>query len=170
MTNDLGTAHSRPPLLGFLPQRLFVPRGPIAYLALAWPVVTIPSLLLSALVLGAAGQEAGPSFEGRGPALFGLLVLFAPAVETLIMGTVLVLLKQAVGVVPAVLLSAFGWGIAHSFSAPAWGLVIWWPFLIFSTAFLVWEARGFWRAYALVTALHALQNLVPAALVAFGQG
>jgi hypothetical protein len=170
MMHDPETADPRPSLLRFLPKRLFVPRGPIAYLALAWPIVTIPSLLLSALVLGTAGQEAGPSFEGRGPALFGLLVLFAPAVETLIMGTVLVLLNRAMGVGPAVLLSALGWGIAHSYSAPAWGLVIWWPFLIFSTAFLVWEARGFWRAYALVTGLHALQNLVPAALVAFRQG
>jgi hypothetical protein len=98
--------------------------------------------------------------------LFAMLVLVAPMLETLIMGSVLVLLQRLVGTGPAVLLSAAGWGLVHSLQAPAWGFVIWWPFLIFSTAFLVWRARGFWRAWALVSALHALQNLIPASLIA----
>ena len=65
-------------------------------------------------------------------ALF-LLVVFAPVVETLIMGGVLLILLRLVSPAVAVILSSLGWGIAHSMGAPTWGLVIWWPFLIFST-------------------------------------
>jgi hypothetical protein len=40
--------------------------------------------------------------------------------------------------------------------------VIWWPFLIFSTAFLVWRQRSVLGAFGLVSLLHALHNLLPA--------
>jgi len=46
--------------------------------------------------------------------------------------------------------------------------VIWWPFLIFSTLFVVWRQRGFWTAVAVVATTHALQNLGPGLKVAFG--
>jgi hypothetical protein len=123
-------------------------------------------MFLAGLVGGLVGVDAGPQFPQIGVKLFAMLVLVAPMLETLIMGSVLVLLQRLFGTGPAILLSAAGWGAVHSLQAPAWGLVIWWPFLIFSTAFLVWRARGFWRAWALVSALHALQNLIPASLIA----
>ena len=159
----------RPQLLKFLPQRLFVSDRPLSYLALAWPLVTIPALLLSAGATALLGEGANPNFPQRGLNLVAALVLVAPMLETLIMGAVLEVLRRIVRFAPAVLLSALGWGIAHSLSAPAWGLVIWWPFLIFSAAFLVWRPRGFWAAWALVSTLHGLNNLPPALLVAFGQ-
>ena len=164
------TIHTQPPSLRFLPRRLFDPHRPITYLLLAWPLVSLPSLLLSALAMNLAGPEAGPAFDADGVPLFIVLVLFAPMLETLIMGAVLVVLQRVVGTGPAVLLSALGWGLAHSLAAPAWGLVVWWPFLIFSAAFMAWQQRGFWRAWALVSTLHALQNLIPSALVAFQLG
>jgi hypothetical protein len=57
--------------------------------------------------------------------------------------------------------------VAHSLQAPAWGLVIWWPFLIFSTVFLVWRERSLLGAFALVSLLHALHNLLPALRLVF---
>ena len=104
----------------------------------------------------------------KGPMVFFLLVLFAPLVETLIMGGVLSLLLRIANPTAAILLSALGWGVAHSSQALGWGLVIWWPFLIFSTLYVVWRQRGFWVAIGVVTATHALQNLGPSLLVAFG--
>jgi hypothetical protein len=56
--------------------------------------------------------------------------------------------------------------VAHSLAAPAWGLVIWWPFLIFSTLFVVWRQRGFLAGVGVAAAAHALQNLAPALLLA----
>jgi hypothetical protein len=95
-------------------------------------------------------------------------VLFAPVVETLIMGAVLLFLLLFLSPTAAIILSAIGWGIAHSLVAPMWGLVIWWPFLIFSTLFVAWRSRSLALAFAIPALVHALQNLVPAILIARG--
>ena len=155
----------RPKLLAFLPQRLFTAARPVGYLALAWPLVTLPALLLSAGATALLGEGANPDFPQKGLTLVALLVLFAPMLETLIMGAVLEVLRRIVGFAPAVLLSAAGWGIAHSLSAPAWGLVIWWPFLIFSTLYVTWRGEGRGKALAIVASVHALNNLIPALLL-----
>ncbi len=104
----------------------------------------------------------------RGPVAFLLLFAFAPLVETLIMAAVLSLLAHFLSPTPAVLLSAALWGIAHSLQAAAWGLVIWWPFVIFSTLYMVWRERSIMAALGVATATHALQNLLPALTIAFG--
>src|SRR5688572_470719 len=107
-------------------------------------------------------QVARPSFDVGGTAAFVLLVLFAPVVETLIMAFFLeVMLRLKVPPTAAILLSSAGWGIAHSLAAPAWGLVIWWPFLIFSTLYVTWRKRSLLAALAMPAAAHALHNLLP---------
>ena len=95
-----------------------------------------------------------------------MLVAFAPFIETLIMAAALeLLLRLRVPPTVAILLSALGWGLAHSSQAAGWGLVIWWPFLIFSTLYVTWRKRGIWIAVGIVFAVHALQNLGPALLL-----
>ena len=47
-------------------------------------------------------------------------------------------------------------------SAPAWGLIAWWGFLILSIAFLTWRRAGPGRAILVVFAIHALQNALAA--------
>lgn len=158
----------RPDLLAFLPARLFVAERPVTYVLLAWLLAIVPSLLLSAAVNHLVPGK-GPELPEMGLAFtFFMLVIFAPVVETLIMGAVLLLLEPLGGFLPAVALSAIGWGVAHSLQAPAWGLVIWWPFVVFSVCFLVWKQRGLLLAFAIPTLVHALQNLVPALLLASG--
>jgi membrane protease YdiL (CAAX protease family) len=83
---------------------------------------------------------------------------------------VLLILERIAGFLPAVLLSSVGWGIAHSLQSPPWGLVIWWPFLIFSITFLTWRRRSLGVAFALPMLVHALQNLGPALLMVSGYG
>lgn len=158
----------RPRPLAFLPQRLFVPERPASYIAVAWALALLPSLLLSALVSSLL-PEQGPEFPpmSAGLSIF-LLAVFAPVLETLIMGGVLLVLERLFGFFPAILLSAAGWGVAHSLQALAWGMVIWWPFLIFSISFLVWKRRSLAAAFAVPAAVHALQNLGPALLIASG--
>ena len=104
-------------------------------------------------------------FVVSGPATVVLLVIVSPLIETLIMAAILELLLRFLPPVAAIVLSAIGWGIAHSMVAPAWGLVIWWPFLIFSTLYVTWSKRSIWMAVAIVFAVHALQNLGPALLL-----
>jgi len=161
---------ARPRSLAFLPMALFEPRRPLPYVAIAWACTFFPSLLLSALASRLV-PESGPAFPKVDPKLLlFLLVVFAPVVETLIMGTVLLILERIAGFLPAVLISSAGWGIAHSLEAPAWGLVIWWPFLIFSTAFLTWRPRSLGLAFGLPMLIHGLQNLGPALLLVSGLG
>jgi membrane protease YdiL (CAAX protease family) len=158
----------RPDLLAILPARLFVPERPFTYVLLAWALAVIPSLLLSALVTSMVPGQGPQIPEMSAGFMLFMLVLFAPVIETLIMGAVLLVLDRLFGFLPAVLLSAIGWGIAHSLQAPAWGLVIWWPFLIFSLCFLVWKQRSMALAFAVPVAVHALQNSLPALLLVSG--
>ena len=98
--------------------------------------------------------------------LLFMLVVFAPLVETLIMAAALeLMLRLRVPPGAAILLSAAGWGIAHSSQAAGWGLVIWWPFLIFSTLYVTWSKRGIGTGVGIVFVVHALQNLGPALLL-----
>lgn len=161
-------AEQRPRVLSFLPRALFEPHRPTRYVAIAWACAFFPSLLLSALASHLVPDSA-PVFPQVDPTLLlFLLVVFAPVLETLIMGAVLLVLERFVGFLPAILLSSTGWGIAHSLEAPAWGLVIWWPFLIFSIVFLTWRKRSLFLAFALPILVHGLQNLGPALLLASG--
>lgn len=150
------------PLDRVFPRGLFRAEWPVAYLGKAWLLTFVPALALAALVGAAAGDGAQPDFPFGSWTIFALVVAFAPVVETLIMGSVLLVLRRFVSPVTAVVLSAAGWGIAHSLQAPAWGLVIWWPFLIFSIVFLVWQEQGLARAFAITSLLHAMHNLLPA--------
>ncbi|MBA3576283.1 MAG: CPBP family intramembrane metalloprotease [Sphingomonas sp.] len=109
-----------------------------------------------------------PEFRIDGASAIMALVVFAPVVETLIMGVVLLVLLQFLRPAAAIFISAIGWGIAHSLVAPVWGLVIWWPFLIFSTLFVAWRSRSLALAFLIPASAHALQNLIPALLLAYG--
>lgn len=154
-------AASWQPLSRVLPGRLFVPGQSLSYIPVAWLLTFVPALALSALV-ATIGEAAQPNFPFGSWMVFLLVVVFAPVTETLIMGVVLLVLRRFMPPAVSVLVSAAGWGVAHSLQAPAWGLVIWWPFLIFSTVFLVWRERSLLGAFALVSLLHALHNLLPA--------
>ena len=159
---------ARPAALAFLPRSFFEARRPLPYVGLAWSLAFFPSILLSVLVSQAAPGGA-PKFPEVAPGvLLFLLVVFAPVVETIIMGTVLLVVERLAGFLPAVLLSSVGWAIAHSLQAAAWGLVIWWPFLIFSITFLVWKRQSLAAAFGMPMLVHALQNFGPALLLVSG--
>ncbi len=154
--------------LRLLPAPLREPRRAWLAILVGASLTVSGSLILSGLATMVAPTLAKPEFPMRGPVAFLLLILFAPLVETLIMAGVLSLLARFLTPTHAVLASALLWGIAHSLQAAVWGLVIWWPFLIFSTLYMVWRERSVWAALGVVTTTHALQNLLPALAIAFG--
>jgi membrane protease YdiL (CAAX protease family) len=169
MMSQITVPAERPFYLRFLPAFLFRPEGStLAYILKGWALVLIPSLLLSFTVSQAVPGAEGPELPISGPVMIALIALIGPFLETLIMAAVLLVLQRFVGFGPAVVLSSIGWGLAHSWGAPTWGLVAWWPFLIFSTAFLVWRERSVWTAILLVTAIHVLQNSFALALLLLG--
>ena len=154
--------------LRFLPVALREPRRAWLAIPVGAALTLSGSLLLSAIATIFAPALATPDFAMRGTTVFLLLFLFAPLVETLIMAVVLSILARFVSPTAAVLTSAALWGVAHSLQAAAWGLVIWWPFVIFSTLYMVWRQRSVLAALGVATATHALQNLLPALKIAFG--
>ena len=150
--------------LRFLPAPIRQSRSAWRSIAFGWATAFGGSILLSALAAWGAPDLARPDFPAGGALLIFLLVIFSPFFETLIMVGALELLRRFLSPTASVLASALLWGIAHSSAALAWGLVIWWPFLIFSTLYLAWRPRGKMRAIGVVATTHALQNL-PVALV-----
>ncbi len=149
-----------------LPQALREPQRPIRAIFTGWAFAFFPSILLSYVMQWLLPQVARPSFDVGGSTAFILLVLFAPVVETLIMAFFLeIMLRLRIPPTVAILLSSAGWGIAHSLAAPVWGLVIWWPFLIFSTLYVTWSRRSIWAGVGVAAATHALHNLVPVLLL-----
>ncbi len=155
-------------VLRFLPVQVREPRRAWLAIPIAVALTLSGSILLSMAADGLAPQLGKPEFPIKGAFALALLVVFAPFIETLLMAAVLGLLARFLPATGAVLASAVLWGIAHSLQAPVWGLVIWWPFLIFSTLYMVWRQRGVIIAIAVVATTHALQNLGPAIMVAFG--
>ncbi|MBA3511329.1 hypothetical protein [Sphingomonas sp.] len=169
MTHSDGTrlAEWRAPV-SFLPKALLEPRRPLLALAIAWATAFLPSLPLGAAVSALLPRDALPQFPQVDWYFFVLLVVAAPLAETVLMGAALLLLRLFLSPTSAVVVSAVGWGILHSTAAPAWGLVIWWPFLVFSTVFLTWRGRSLLAAFGLAAATHALHNLLPALLLLSG--
>jgi hypothetical protein len=154
------------PALPFLPRPLLEARRPLIAIPLGALTAFVPSIILSALVMWLLPQGEGPRFAMDGVLALFALVVIAPIAETLIMGSVLLILLRLVGPTAAVVASSAAWAVAHSLAAPLWGLIIWWPFLIFSTLFVVWRRRSLAAAFAVPAAVHALHNLAPALAIA----
>jgi membrane protease YdiL (CAAX protease family) len=149
--------------LKFLPAPLREPRRAWLAIPTAWALSFAGSLVLALVVQALAPGLSSPEIPNlpAGLILFAF-VIFAPLAESIIMGAILVVLLRWLSPVLAILISALAWGVFHSLQASAWGLAIWWPFLIFSTLFVVWRQRGFWTGVGVATAAHMLQNLGPA--------
>jgi membrane protease YdiL (CAAX protease family) len=128
----------------------------------------VPSLII-AMILGFTGiitEETGPNFEGSPLGLSIGLIIFGPLSETLLMGGGLWLFsfitKQQVWLA---IFSAVVWAVMHSLLAPVWGLVVIWPFFVFSCSYLSWRRRSWWHAILVTSCVHAFQNALPAIVV-----
>jgi hypothetical protein len=166
----VGRQASLSPPLTWLPRPLREPSSALRAIAVGWLLAFPGSLLLAALVHWIVPDAEVPDFDNVS-ALYAvfLIVVVSPVFETLIMGAVLLVLVRLIPPTWAILVSAIGWGAAHSLLIPTWGLAIWWPFLIFSTLFVVWRQRSIWLAFALPMAAHGLQNLIPSLLLLIGK-
>ena len=146
----------------YLPRPLLEPARPGISILVGWLTTFIPSILLGLIVTNLMPTAAQPQLALNTPAGLVLVAVVAPLLETLIMAGVLSLLLRFLPPSGAVLVSSAGWGIAHSLAAPVWGLVIWWPFLVFSVLYVTWRKRSLGAGIAVPAAVHCLQNLLPA--------
>ena len=163
----------RPVYLRFLPDFLFRPdEPPLPYILKGWLLALLPSLALAALAGSLAPPSAKvPDIPVQGSTSLLLLIVVGPLLETLILLPMVLGFRRLFGPGPAVLLGALLWAIGHSLAAPIWGLVVWWPFLLFSIAILTWRERGLLQTVAVVTTIHGLQNATAGLLLLVqGQG
>jgi membrane protease YdiL (CAAX protease family) len=157
--NAASALPGRPPYLAWLPGFLFdTGSSVVRYVVKAWLLALVPSIALSALVRLVAADAAAPEFPGEAGKLVLFIVFVGPALETLLLALPLLALNRLIGAGPAVIGSALIWAAVHSLVVPIWGLVIWWPFLIMSIAFLTWRRKGLFQALGVAFAIHALQN------------
>lgn len=151
---------------------LFNTRKPTwKYVLLAGLIGLVPSLLISFIVVwvGLGNEETLPQFgQETGPVvLFVSVVIFSPVVETLALGFTLWLLAFLTRrpLSQAVVACVF-WALLHSLVAPAWGVVVIWPFFVFSCVYLAWRRKSWWRAMVMTCGVHMFQNLLPGVLIA----
>lgn len=155
--------------LNLLPAFLREPRRAWLVIPVAWLLSFAGSIGLAALVQWIAPHAQSVEVpKGLPPWLiiFGFAIV-SPLLESILMGLGLKLLLRWLTPGQAIFVSAVVWGILHSLQVPVWGLAIWWPFLIFSTLFVVWQQRGFWTGVGVAAATHFLQNIGPSLAIAY---
>jgi hypothetical protein len=147
------------------------PQAPLRYIFVAWVTATIPALMVAFVLdwIGASSPHGAinPEFERR---LFYLgPILFAPAIETLMMIPVFGVLRfftQRTGWL--CFWSAAAWAAFHGVFSWTWGLTVFWIFFVYSIAFLTWEPRGKKWAFFVTTLIHSLNNSVAVLLMVLG--
>jgi len=124
----------------------------------------VPSIII-ALILGLSGaitEETGPEFKGPALTLIISLVIISPLLETLLMaGGIRILSFITKRQVLLALISACIWAVMHSLFALTWGLVVIWPFFVFSCSYINWRKRSWWHAILITSFVHAFQNILP---------
>jgi len=140
---------------------------------LAWPVALLPSVALLGLVYGLLQLLGIDSTTFEPPehqfTLGQVLntVVFAPLVETLLLGAGLWLLtrlsRRPLFVAAA---SSVLWGCLHGAFGLIWFFGTFWSFYIFSCSYLAWRPSSWWGAYAAAAVPHALINLTAMGMLA----
>jgi len=176
---ELPSAESARPRVVVRPRGsfLFSTRLPFwKYVLLMGVISLVPSLLLAGILAsaGIVNEQTGPVFkapEGVPPIVFGAslflgFLCLSPIVETLLLAFTLWILSFTVerNILRAVF-AALIWAGLHSLAAPAWGLVIWWPFFIFSCAYISWRRVSWPHAFLAAGLIHMIQNILPAVAV-----
>lgn len=128
------------------------------------------AILVSVLLQGLLPEAEQPAFDRSNPyTLLFSVVVIAPIVETIIMWFMISVLQRFL---PddrmVVFVTAGAWAGMHSMQALVWGIVIFWPFVLFAITFLTWRKRSDFEGLLMATFAHALHNFGPGLAVAFG--
>ena len=115
---------------------------------------------------GHSGKVSEGGGFSQGTAVNPKSLILDPWMETFLMWPVLWMLNRLMTAPTKIAIaSAVLWGILHSLSAPAWGMIIVWPFFVFSVGFLEWEKKSKGVAIVVTALVHTCQNIIPAVAV-----
>ncbi|EGQ9322208.1 hypothetical protein NMS74_003631 [Vibrio cholerae] len=86
-------------------------------------------------------------------------VLVGPALETLLLTLILVLITKFTDrIFLSACFCAFIFSILHSMSYPLWGMFTFMPFVVFGVAFQVWRQSSPKVGFTIAFLIHALHN------------
>ncbi|MBL7152441.1 MAG: hypothetical protein ISS79_01900 [Phycisphaerae bacterium] len=140
------------------------------YVLCVWLIAFVPSVAISGILVatGVIGEETDLELGGFGPVIdFVLIVAVSPIIETLLLSVILRLLSLVTKArYSLAVMSCVVWAGMHSLASPAWGIVVAWPFFVFSCAYLAWRRKSWWHAVAAACLIHMLQNLLPGFAIA----
>lgn len=139
---------------------------------LAVPVALLPSVALlgsAYAVAGAFGIDVSslqPPDRELSIERFFSSVVFAPVVETLLLGGLLWLLCR-MSRLPLLVAAASGvlWGALHGAFGFMWFFGTCWSFYVMSCCYLAWRPVGWWKAFVAAAAPHAVINLTALSLL-----
>jgi hypothetical protein len=139
----------------------------VSYLAKVTMIAVVPSLLIAiGLTVLNSHLPQEYQFKGANYGDYGVVgnavraFVFAPIVETLIMFSVLALIRLfIVGETTQVFASASLWAIAHGYFGGWWHIVgSFWAFVVFSSVLVAWRRHSRASAFLLTASTHALYN------------
>ena len=132
----------------------------------AVPISVLPAFVLGFVIFAIFPDADEPDFGGDFWAELIGIVVFSPAIETLLMWPVLALLSRFMNNTWALALASAGlWALLHSLMVPVWGFNIFWSFVVFSICFVEWRKKSIGAALSMTFLIHALQNLCAFALM-----
>ena len=153
---------------------LFLTDEPVSmkkYIFIMALIGLVPSLLISILItasglFGQVGPDINPNMP-VGAIVFSFSIL-SPILETLMMSLFFLILSLFIKSKPKLAVaSAVLWALLHSLVSPPWGLIIVWPFYVFSCAYLTWRSKSWLKAIWVTACIHFLQNLLPSIAIMF---
>ena len=136
------------------------------YIGKAFLISAIPSLALAWMLWLLFPDAESPSITYEGGLmplliLFVSIVIFGPLLETSIMRFFIFLIRKVTQKLwPITFLSAFIWAVLHSLSVPLWGVVAFWPFVVFTISFQVWREVSINHALLITSAIHGCHNFI----------
>lgn len=163
------TEQSTPPPLPQSRSPFFNIRQPLWKYILKMGLVSLLGSLIIAAALspftGDNGRDVMKALTRNSPGpfiLFLSIVFIAPVVETLLLALGLKIISLFTKKMwKIVLASSLIWAAIHSLSVPTWGLMVMWPFMVFSMAWMAWRRRSIFHAFAAAAGIHMFQNFWP---------
>lgn len=141
--------------------------------AIAWLVCTPVALAVGWVAghfLGGADISQVPKLQTLTQRLAAVLI--GPLVESMLMVVVFAVLERLLPqrvwpdhrTMLLTLFSALFWSAVHGVVSIGWGVVTFWPFVVFSFMFLRWERQSLIQGIAAATSVHVLHNASAVAL------
>lgn len=142
-------------------------QGFLKYLVKSYLLAFIPAQVLALFIsfMNIDGSNSDDYLLDQSEQILEIVagfVFIAPIIETILMALFITAISLIIKNVYTVsFITALIAGLIHSLFIPFWGIHTFWPFFIFSMAFLTWRRISFIKGFLMANAIHLLYNIVP---------